>query len=111
MSVNEQNGKFFENAGIITTFARNLKTTGPIQYAYKKNNVSLGRFQQRSGKVYMIYDGKLVVFIVFPTKKGRRKIFEELVLRDVSLLDFNELCKRGNLVIQKKNNLKVKTKV
>ena len=54
MSVNEQNGKFFENAGIITTFARNLKTTGPIQYAYKENNVSLGRFQQRSGKVYMI---------------------------------------------------------
>ena len=50
----------------------------------------------------MIIDGKLVVFIVFPTKKRRRKIFEELVLRDVSLLDFNELCKHGNLVIKKK---------
>ena len=47
---------------------------------------------------------------MFPTKKGRRKIFEELVLRDVSLLDFNELCKRGNLVIQKKKQFKSKNK-
>ena len=45
MSVDEQNGKFFENAGIITTFARKLKTTRPIQYAYRNKNVLLGRFQ------------------------------------------------------------------
>ena len=44
MSIDEQNGKFFENPGIITTFARKLKTTGPIQYACRNNNVSLGRF-------------------------------------------------------------------